>query len=206
MEESSSSYAIDKYTRLSTSFNNSVTGTPAVTAVRRTTNYANWIIYRLTDVMLMKAEAEVEKAGDISSASITPEQKSHYNSAFSLVSAVYNRANNIVSGRTDTLSYDAYASSRMTMEDLVLIERQRELLFEGKRWFDLVRLARREGNNTRLIGYAVRKYTDNQAAMRKKMNSANSLYFPYNKDELKIDTLLKQNPAYTNESSTSLTD
>lgn len=207
MEESGSVYAIDKYTRLSTSFNNSESGSPKnFSAVRRSTNYANWIIYRLTDIMLMKAEAEVEKAGDINSSSITPEQKAHYNTAFSLVSATYNRANNITLGRTDTLSYDAHASSRITMEDLILAERQRELLFEGKRWFDLVRLARREGNNIRLISYSVRKYTENQTAMRKKMNSPNTLYFPYNKEELKINTLLVQNPAYNLESSTSITD
>lgn len=207
MEESSGSYAIDKYTRLNTSFDNSVAGKSVpVTSIRRSTNFANWIIYRMTDIMLMKAEAEVQKAGEIVSSSMTAEQKGLYNSAFSLVSAVYNRANNIIPGRTDTLVYDTYASSRVTMENLVLLERQRELLFEGKRWFDLVRMARRDGNNTRLIGFAVRKYTENQSAMRKKMNSQNSLYFPYNKDELKIDTLLKQNPAYNNESSTSLTD
>lgn len=206
MEESGGSYAIDKYTRLNASFNNSITGTVTVTANRRNTNYANWIIYRLTDIMLIKAEAEVQKAGEINPTSMTTEQKGLYNSAFSLVTAVYNRANNILPGRTDTLSYDAYATSRMSMEELVLLERQREFLFEGKRWYDLVRLARRDGNNIRLISYAVRKYTENQTAMRKKMNSQNSLYFPYNKDELKIDTLLKQNPAYTNESSTSLND
>ncbi len=207
MEESSGSYAIDKYTRLSTSFNNSGAGNPSsVNIVRRSTNYANWIVYRLTDIMLMKAEAEVEMAGEVSSTSITPEQKAHYNSAFSLVSAIYNRANNITFGRTDTLIYDAYATSRNTMEELILGERQRELLFEGKRWFDLVRLARRDGNNTRLINFAVRKYTENQVAMRKKMISPNSLYFPYNKDELKINPLLIQNPAYINESSSSITE
>lgn len=205
MEESNGTYAIDKYTRLSTSFNNSAPGSTSLSAVRRSTNYANWIVYRLTDIMLIKAEAEVEKAGEISSTAITPEQKALYNSAFSLVSATYNRANNITVGRTDTLAYNDYATSRVTMEDLILLERQRELLFEGKRWFDLVRLARREGNNARLISFAVRKYTENQVAMRKKMNSENSLYFPYNKDELKIDTLLKQNPAYTNETSSSIT-
>lgn len=193
MESSSGTYAIDKYTRLSTSFNNSASGSPTgFSAVRRSTSYANWIVYRLTDIMLIKAEAEVEK--------------DHYNTAFSLVSAIYNRANNMAVGRTDTLSYDTYATSRSTMEDLVLEERQRELLFEGKRWFDLVRMARRDGSNARIIGFAVKKYTENQAAMRKKMNSPYALYFPYNKNELKIDTLLKQNPVYTNESSSSLTE
>lgn len=206
MEEVNGIVVIDKYALLATMFNNSVSGSVVVGTSRRSTNYANWIIYRLTDIMLMKAEAEVEKAGDINSATITPEQKAHYNTAFSLVSATYNRANNITPGRTDTLSYDAHATSRMTMEDLILAERQRELLFEGKRWYDLVRLARREGNNIRLISYTVRKYIENQTAMRKKMNSPNTLYFPYNKDELKINTKLVQNPAYNLESSSSITD
>ena len=92
------------------------------------------------------------------------------------------------------------------MEDLVLKERQRELLFEGKRWFDLVRLARRDGNNTRLITYAIKKYTENQSALRKKMNSPYSNYFPYSKDELNANSLLKQNPAYNTETTSTITE
>jgi len=202
-------YVIKKYAMLSTSFNTSSTelNGPTVSGDPRSTNYANWILYRLTDVMLMKAEAEVEKAGDIIANTATPEQKVHLHNAFSLVSAVYNRANNITtSSRTDTLVYGTYAASRVNMEDLVLKERQRELLFEGKRWFDLVRLARREGNNTRLINFAIKKYTENQSALRKKMNSPYSLYFPYNKDELDANPELKQNPAYNTETTSSITD
>jgi starch-binding outer membrane protein, SusD/RagB family len=206
MEENGGFYIIDKYTRLNTSFNNTIAGAPQVDATKRSTNYANWIIYRLTDIMLMKAEAQVELAGEITTNALTPEQKAYYQSAFKLVSAVYNRANNITAGRTDTLVYNAYAGSRANMEDLVLKERQRELLFEGKRWFDLVRMARRDGNNVRLINYAIKKYTENQSALRKKMNSQNSLYFPYNKDELKANSLLKQNPAYNTETTSSITD
>ena len=206
MEEMNGVYAIDKYTRLNTSFNNTIAGAPQVETTKRSTNFANWILYRLTDVMLMKAEAQVELAGEITTNAITPEQKTYYQSAFKLVSAVYNRANNITTGRTDTLVYNTYATSRANMEDLVLKERQRELLFEGKRWFDLVRMARRDGNNVRLINYAIKKYTENQSALRKKMNSQNSLYFPYNKDELKANKLLIQNPAYNTETTSSITD
>jgi len=206
MEEMNGVYAIDKYTRLNTSFNNTIAGAPQVETTKRSTNFANWILYRLTDVMLMKAEAQVELAGEITTNAITPEQKTYYQSAFKLVSAVYNRANNITIGRTDTLVYNTYATSRANMEDLVLKERQRELLFEGKRWFDLVRMARRDGNNVRLINYAIKKYTENQSALRKKMNSQNSLYFPYNKDELKANKLLIQNPAYNTETTSSITD
>jgi len=206
MEEMNGVYAIDKYTRLNTSFNNTIAGAPQVETTKRSTNFANWILYRLTDVMLMKAEAQVELAGEITTNSMTSEQKTYYQSAFKLVSAVYNRANNITTGRTDTLVYNTYATSRANMEDLVLKERQRELLFEGKRWFDLVRMARRDGNNVRLINYAIKKYTENQSALRKKMNSQNSLYFPYNKDELKANKLLIQNPAYNTETTSSITD
>jgi hypothetical protein len=85
------------------------------------------------------------------------------------------------------------------------LERRRELLFEGKRWFDLVRLARRDGSNSRFLGYAVAKYSDNQSAMRKKLNSADALYFPYSKNELKINPKLKQNPAYDTEENSSIT-
>ncbi|OPZ98139.1 MAG: SusD family protein [Bacteroidetes bacterium ADurb.Bin416] len=156
--------------------------------------------------MLMKAEAEVQLAGNVDPNAITPEQKAHYRNAFSLVSAVYNRANNIVGGRTDTLVFNNFANNRITMEDLVLKERQRELLFEGKRWFDLVRLARREGNNNRLVNYAVNKYVDNQSAMRKKLNAPMALYFPYGESELKVNPNLKQNPAYETGSTTNITD
>jgi hypothetical protein len=197
-------YVIDKYTRLSVSFNTAVS--TSLTENRRSSNYANWIIYRLTDVMLMKAEAEVEKAGEVTLNAITPEQKAHYLNAFSLVSAVYNRANNITTGSTDTLVFSTYSASRNSMEELVLKERQRELMFEGKRWFDLVRMAKRDGNNIRLITYAIKKYTENQSALRKKMNAPLSNYFPYNKDELNANPFLKQNPAYNTETSSTTTE
>ena len=35
--------------------------------------------------------------------------------------------------------------------DLVFDERRREFLFEGKRWFDLVRHTRRDGNTDYLV-------------------------------------------------------
>ena len=82
------------------------------------------------------------------------------------------------------------------MEELVLKERRRELLFEGKRWFDLVRMARRDGNTERLTQLVLLKYTENVSAVRIKLADMNAIYWPILKDELKINTLLKQNPAY----------
>ena len=57
---------------------------PTVSQSLRSTNFANWILYRLTDIMLMKAEAEIELG--------STEQ---LDDAFELISAVYNRANNL---------------------------------------------------------------------------------------------------------------
>ena len=91
------------------------------------------------------------------------------------------------------------------MENLLLEERQREFLFEGKRWFDLVRMARRDGNNTRLSTLVTRKYIDNVNAIRIKLANPNRIYFPYSKSELKVNPLLKQNTAYNDTEDTELT-
>jgi starch-binding outer membrane protein, SusD/RagB family len=198
IQSSSSKYAITKYVRQNVSFNNSNTSSttaPTVTSSARSTAYANWIIYRLSDVMLMKAEAEVEKVGNASLDSNT--NTDLYKNAFALVNAVNKRANNITTAsQTDTLVYSNYKSSRTAMENLILLERQRELMFEGKRWFDLVRTARRDGNNSRLVTLVLNKYEDNINAIKIKLSAPDILYFPYSESELKVNPNLTQNPAY----------
>jgi hypothetical protein len=191
---SSSKYAICKYARQSVSFRNENLSTDQdlrLSDARRSNNYANWIIYRLTDVMLMKAEAEVMKGDQF------------FKDAFSLVNAVNKRAVNVTTTAVkDTLVYADYASSQRSMEDLVFQERHRETLFEGKRWFDLVRLARRDGNNNRLISLVSNKYEDNVNAIKIKLADPNILYFPYSRNELKVNPKLVQNPAYSNSEQT----
>jgi hypothetical protein len=139
---------------------------------------ANWIVYRLTDVMLMKAEALV--------------QKDLYYPALKIVNTTYMRSNPTL---TDTLSLTEY-NDREKMEKLVLLERQRELMFEGKRWFDLMRMARRDGNTNRLIEIVTRKLTENQSVVSSKLKVMDALYFPIHEDELKANSKLKQNPYY----------
>ena len=92
------------------------------------------------------------------------------------------------------------------MEELLFVERQREFLFEGKRWFDLVRMARRDGDNTRLISLASRKYIENVNAIKIKLADPNIIYYPYAKSELKVNPLLKQNPAYASTEESELTN
>ena len=164
--------------------------------------FVNWIVYRLTDVMLMRAEALVGLAGDVGTGSTPTEtQTKCYRDAFSCVSAVWKRANNKRVATTDTLVYDDYATSRITMEDLIFDERQRELMFEGKRWFDLVRLCMRDGKNDRMLSKVVQKFQENGPAIRIKLSTQDILFWPYNRNELKVNPMLRQNPAYDTDKS-----
>ncbi len=201
MRESSSQYGIVKYIPLKTEYNllTSTASTIRATITDRSDRQIpNWIIYRFTDVVLMKAEAKIMKA-KVYESSISADSSAIKNSlfedAFEIVVAVNNRSTN-KEGTADTLKYSTYSTSVKTMEELVLDERRRELLFEGKRWFDLVRMARRDGDSKRLVQYVITKYTENVSAVRIKLADMNSLYFPISKDELRINTKLKQNPAY----------
>jgi hypothetical protein len=110
-----------------------------------------------------------------------------------------------ISSRSDTLKLADYVSSKGAMVDLLIEERQREFLFEGKRWFDLVRFARRDGNTTRLSTLATRKHITGQNAIKIKLANPDRIYFPYAKSELKVNPLLKQNPAYSNTEDSELT-
>ena len=168
----------------------------------RSQNDANWIFYRLSDAILMKAEALIQR-GNVDTLGVAVD----FQNAFHLINTVNKRAIDAspISSRTDTLKLADYVSSKVEMENLLLEERQREFLFEGKRWFDLVRMARRDGNNTRLSTLVTRKYIDNVNAIKIKLANPNRIYFPYAKSELKVNPLLKQNTAYNDTEDTELT-
>ena len=67
---------------------------------------------------------------------------------------------------------------------------------EGKRWFDLVRMAEREGSTTNMLSLLLTKYSSNSSAIKAKTSSLNSLYNPVYKDEIKVNTYLYQNPVW----------
>lgn len=150
----------------------------------------NWILYRITDVMLMKAEALAHR-NDTVGASNQDLRKS-----FELVEAVYYRSNPNIQ-TADSLSRSTSVSNAETMQNLVLEERQRELAFEGKRWFDLVRKALRDGDTDKMLGIMIdRKYESNKSAIQSKMAAMDCMFFPIQEREIKTNPLLKQNPAY----------
>ncbi len=155
--------------------------------------HANWVIYRLSDVMLMKAEALVEMVNDNDSTEAGKLQAdSLLHQAFTIVNAINKRSN--FDKENKNLDWNDF-SSKSLMRALVIEERQRELMFEGKRWYDLVRRARRDGNTNYLIGVVARK-GNSGSTLSSKLSRMDAIYWPYHIDELKVNSLLTQNPAF----------
>lgn len=158
------------------------------------TCHSNWIVYRLTDVMLMKAEALCELINLDDTTAIGKNQNdSLLKQAYDIVNTINKRSNCATSNQD--IKYDSY-SSKSLMANLVLDERQRELMFEGKRWFDLVRRSLRDGNTNYLISKVMRKGSDNASVVQSKLAKMDAIFWPYNKDELKVNNSLTQNPAF----------
>lgn len=137
----------------------------------------NFIIYRLADLILMKAEAYV-MLGD-------------YEQALTLIKRIRDRAD-----IEDNLSA---APSELEMLHLILEERSMELFAEGKRWFDLLRVARRD--NFKYKDYLIQHVLQviplsSQAIASSKLSDVNSYYLPIHEDELNSNPLLVQNPYY----------
>lgn len=147
---------------------------------------SNWIVYRLSDVILMKAEALAQRAAG-----------SNLKEAVDMVNLTYLRANPL-EAPLDVVNYP----TKEDVQKLVLRERQREFLFEGKRWFDLVRMARREGTTSNLNTYVEAKVSGASASLGAPV--LNAMYMPVAKSELEANPNMTQNPFYE-ESGTSST-
>jgi hypothetical protein len=174
--------------------------------------YMGWIVYRLTDVMLMRAEAEIELAGLQSQAvdwSTVTEDKTYkdgaslstpeelYQDAFNIICAVYLRSNPSAQAQQtqscpQLTNYTTYNSFVTLCEN----ERHREFMFEGKRYYDLVRRARREGNTAHFASAVASKFGEASKAVLIKMAMMDFMYMPYAEAQLDVNPNLKQNPAY----------
>lgn len=152
---------------------------------RGSSSQANWIFYRLADIYLMKAEASAQIATTLE----------EIDNVVTLCNKTYIRACTINSEVKDSLNHASYASTS-DIQKLVLTERQRELLFEGKRWFDLLRLARRNGSTDASWQYIESRYDDDVTTIRNKMSSIEAWYLPIYLNETKINGNLYQNSYY----------
>lgn len=137
---------------------------------------ANWILYRLADIILMKAEAL--------------NQLGQEDQAVELVNQIRRRA--LIPSVTKP-------GSTNDIEDLILEERARELAFEGKRYFDLVRMGRRNdyARMSTFIERLIQNVNPSQRfVLSTKLTDPYSWYLPVHIDELEANINLEQNPFY----------
>ena len=197
--------------------------TKTSTTSREPYNYGgldrNYNIYRLSDVILMKAEALVQQVDTTMEAS---EQVELLRVPFTLVQAVNTRALH-QDNQSDSIKWNTFKS--MTKEDfeqLVMQERLREFCFEGRRWYDLMRYNYRhvegvdynrtlaesveEGqplvaNSKDMLTLMTRQRGTEASGVQAKMVNEAYLYMPVPNSDIIVCPLLRQNPAYkdTNE-------
>ena len=194
----SSSSAIHKYTTRTIDITASGGTNPVADYYSKYTenqNGSNWIIYRLSDIMLLKAEALTQMIQEGENAEASDYNRSLLDRAFTLVNAV-NKRSICQSMLTDTLVRSSY-SNKGDMENLILQERQRELMFEGKRWYDLVRTSQRNGNTNVLKDAALQKATTGTGLISNHLAKMDAIYWPYNLEEIKVNKNLVQNSAFS---------
>lgn len=143
-------------------------------------SYAHWFVYRYADILLMKAEA-------LNQLGRGPE-------ALPLVKRIRTRANALAQTYTVQDSTD-----KSSMTDFILEERAREFAFEGKRWYDVLRNAKR--NNYERLDILLNMVVTAVPAVRQqsalnKYKDYNSHYFPIYVNEIQADPNLIQNPFY----------
>ena len=193
-------------------------------------SYAGWIVYRLSDVILLRAEAELELAGMMQPecemedlvfpnriakhGSDLTEAKDLYEDAFKLISMNYLRSNpdqNVAANSTycpKLSNFQSYTEMYKLLEN----ERHREFLFEGKRYYDLVRIARRDGSTAYLKSAVSSKFGDASRMILIRMAKLEFVFMPYAEKQLEVNPNLyydvdnpnlagqsktaRQNPAY----------
>jgi len=147
----------------------------------------HWFVYRYADVMLMKAEA-LARLGAVDS---TPEKGQE---ALDIIAAI--RLNRNALNQT---KQDVGAGDTNGIIDYILAERAREFAFEGKRWYDVLRVARAKNYERKqlLIDLAVANApVDRQQSIITKLQDVNSHYLPINANEIFANKALVQNPFY----------
>ncbi|OCX52132.1 hypothetical protein BEL04_11610 [Mucilaginibacter sp. PPCGB 2223] len=154
-----------------------------------TTSYTHWFVYRYPDVLLMKAEALAwVKPGDVTNGT----------QAITLVHQVRNSRHALSSINSAAVS-DPDPTSALAVSTYVFNERAREFAFEGKRWYDILRNAKRNNyanENILLDIVASSALPAKQQTVINKFRDHRSHYMPIFSTELQTNRLLVQNPFY----------
>ena len=143
--------------------------------------YNTWIFYRYADVQLMQAEAYLMSS-----------TRQRLDSAYVLINNVHQRA---------TGSPLEAGISSSELETALLLERKKEFAFEGKRWYDLLRFARRNNFKEQklILDMAEVKTTaDNYEEIMSNYSDTSAYFLPIYSDEINRNPNLEQNPFYKN--------
>ncbi len=147
---------------------------------------AHNILYRAEDIHMIMAEA-LNRMNDTTALIFI--NNGIKNVKGSLEGFTTWRDNVGIRGRVELLPVEVPGSitdetARMLYaEDLILQERAMELAFEGKRWFDLMRIARRRNDPSWLADKVAAKFSDpaQAEAIRAKLSSPGNWYLPMEK-------------------------
>jgi len=136
---------------------------------------ANFIIYRYAEILLFKAEALVE-LGDVQHAN-------------EILFEITQRAGSTFEGSVD----------KNVLRDYILEERAREFAAEGKRWFDILRYAKRD--NFKRKQFIINMVLGNagvkeRQVLQTRVYDTMSYYLPIPEKELIYNQNLVQNPFY----------
>lgn len=155
-------------------------------------NFPHWIVYRYPEVLLMKAEALTQLAKSTN-------DQVKMKEAYELVKQIRNRANAIETPET-TLDGQPEISAKV-LEQLIYDERGREFTFEGKRWYDALRHAKRDHFSEINFSYLQRLAinatpADKIASLLVKYRSEWFCYWPIQLAAIEANPNLVQNPFY----------
>lgn len=144
---------------------------------------AHFIIYRVAEILLMKAEALVMQG------------ENRWSEALALVNQVRERS----FGQPYTMEDMSEADEEMMLR-YILDERNLELAAEGKRWYDLLRFGTMKNSRYRdqfLVEEATLGWTGSTKQwIRSVLKDDNALYLPVWQTELETNHALIQNPYY----------
>jgi len=143
-------------------------------------SYAHFIVYRYAEILLFKAEALI--------------QQGMSEDALQLIHMVRKRAN--ASQNTDI---EEGTTDMRSLSEFLLAERAREFAYEGKRWFDVLRIAKRNGYERKdiMISMVIRSApVEKQLTIISKYQDTLSHYLPIFYTELDANPALVQNPFY----------
>ncbi len=162
-------------------------GGSTITEPRTTSNYdPNFIIYRVAEVMLMKAEALIMREEG--------QNVEDNTEALALINQIRARTN--LSDVTAQPTSDVY-----TLMCALLDERVGEFIAEGKTWYDFLRIGRYTGSidyKTLFLREYTVKYNEaaNENTIRSVLNDEDAWYLPVYSDEIANNPSIVQNPYY----------